>query len=452
MLEYFGKVLFDGEMEKVMLNPKSIPEDLREVAVSGNRFFLWAIAEIRWLCRVYISSVDRFYWDNGFSKAAALAYTSLLSLVPVMALAFSILGSFAVSSDDGDNVVRFFFKQFFPSLETSETVLQHLTDFSMAIANLNALMIGFVVVTCLLLMNSVECALNEVWQVFEQRTVSHRVAIFCAIMVIGPILAISAYYTTFSVEPLLSASRFGSFLTALYAYLWPFLIDYVAFLLLYFLVPKAPVQFRSAAFGAFGAAVLFDIAKRLFAIYIVGFSSYEKIYGTLAAIPIFLFWLYLAWIIVLVGAEICYQAQYLPKTGKVWKRSVLSAGDGKLVLAVQALIIIVRAFQKGTELPSELDVAEEIGCSSVLLKPALDDLKRAGIIARGDSQDMPIILMRDPTLITIDQIKAALFKNHMAVYFPEELGKLFAAFCDKNVSAVCTLSDIVRQKEQKEQG
>lgn len=434
-----------------MSKTPSIPTEIREVASSSNRFVLWTISEIRWFFRVVISAVDRFYWDNGFSKAAALAYSSLLSLVPVMALAFSILGSFAVSGKNGNDVVRFIFKQFFPSLETSETVLSHLTEFSMAIASLNALMIGFVVITCLLLMNSVEYAMNEVWQVFEQRTISHRVAIFCAIMVIGPILAISAYYTTFSVEPLLSASRFSTFLTALYVYLWPFLIDYIAFLLLYYLVPKAPVQFRSAAFGALVAAVLFDLAKRLFAIYIVSFSSYEKIYGTLAAIPIFLFWLYLAWIIMIVGAEICYQAQYLPKTGKVWKRSVLSAGDGKLVLAVQALIIVVRAFINGSELPSELDIAEEIGCSSVLLKPALDDLKRAGIIARGDSRDMPIILTREPRLITIDQIKDALFKSDAAVYFPEELGKLFAAFYNKGKAASCTLDDIVRSKE-KEQG
>ena len=431
-----------------MSKASSIPGELREVAQSGNRFLQWLVAEIRWLFRVMLSSLDRFYWDNGFSKAAALAYSSLLSLVPVTALAFSILGSFAVTSDDGNEVVRFFFKQFFPSLETSNTVLTHLTEFSVAIANLNALMIGFVVITCLLLMNSVEYALNEVWQVFEQRTISHRIAIFCAIMVIGPILAISAYYTNFSVSPLLSASRFSTFLTALYDYLWPFLIDYTAFLLLYFLVPKAPVQFRSAAFGAFAAALMFDIAKRLFAVYIVSFSSYEKIYGTLAAIPIFLFWLYLAWIIVLVGAEICYQAQYLPKTGKVWKRSVLSVGDGKLVLAVQALIIIVRSFSKGAELPSELDIAEEIGCSSVLLKPALDDLKRAGLIARGDSRDMPIILTREPKLITIDQIKEALFQNRTAVYFPEELGKMFAAFYNKDCATGRTLADIVKQQEK----
>ena len=434
-------------MDVKMLKGNLIPEEIREVAETGNRFMLWFVAELRWLFRVCVSSLDRFYWDNGFSKAAALAYSSLLSLVPVTALAFSILGSFAITSADGNNVVRFFFLQFFPTLETSNTVLQHLTEFSAVISDLNALMIGFVVVTCLLLMNSVEYALNEVWQVYEQRTISHRIAIFCAIMVIGPILAISAYYTNFNVEPMLSASRFSTFLVALYAYVWPFLIDFSAFFLLYFLVPKAPVQFRSAVFGAFAAALLFDIGKRLFAIYVNSFSSYEKIYGALAAIPIFLFWLYLAWIIVLVGAEICYQAQYLPKSGKLWKRSVLSVGDGQLVVAVQALIIITRAFLKGAPLPSDLDIAEEIGCSSVLLKPALDDLRRAGIIARGDSRDMPIILMREPSLITITQIKQALFKNRNAVYFPEELERLFAACSQRNVSQTVSLADIVSYKE-----
>ncbi len=426
----------------------SIPEEIREAAETGNRFLLWCIAEVRWLFRVCRSSVDRFYWDNGFSKAAALAYSSLLSLVPVMTLAFSILGSFAITSSDGNNVMRFFFMQFFPNLETSNTVLQHLTHFSEVISNLNALMIGFVVITCLLLMNSVEYALNEVWQVFEQRTISHRIAIFCAIMVIGPILAISAYYTNFNVEPILSASRFSVFLVSLYDHLWPVVIDYIAFFLLYYLVPKAPVHLRSAAFGAFVAAALFDVAKKVFAFYINSFSSYEKIYGALASIPIFLFWLYLAWIIVILGAEFCYQAQYLPKKGKVWKRSVLSVGDGQLVVAVQSLVIVARAFMHGKPLPSELDIAERIGCSTVLLKPALEQLKRAGIIARGDSHDMPIMLVREPQRISIREITEALFKSRSAVYFPEELERLFAAFrSDALGSASISLADIVQAKE-----
>jgi DNA-binding IscR family transcriptional regulator len=117
-------------------------------------------------------------------------------------------------------------------------------------------------------------------------------------------------------------------------------------------------------------------------------------------------------------------------------------------VAVQSLVIVARAFMHGKPLPSELDIAERIGCSTVLLKPALEQLKRAGIIARGDSHDMPIMLVREPQRISIREITEALFKSRSAVYFPEELERLFAAFrSDALGSASISLADIVQAKE-----
>src|SRR5690606_13969023 len=113
-------------------------------------------------------------------------------------------------------------------------------------------------------------------------------------------------------------------------------------------------------------------AKEGYAVYIVRFSSYNAIYTTLAAIPISLFWLYIGWTVVLFGAELSYQAQYLPHQGKIWKRSVLSVGDARLLLAVQSLVIITRAFVRVGKLPNDIELAETLGCSTVVLKPALD--------------------------------------------------------------------------------
>lgn len=410
------------------------------------RFAIWFVGEIRWLFRVIVSSCDRFYWDNGFTKAASLAYTTLLSLVPVTALVFGVLGSFA--QEYGANVRKFIFMHFLPSTQAADTVIQHLTDFSATISNLSGIVMCFLVVTALLLLNSIEYALNEIWQVFEPRSISHRVAIFCAIIIIAPVLAVSAYYTNFRIEPLLLEYGVTGYLNTAYDYLWPFLIDYSAFVFIYYFVPKAPVQFRSASFGAFLAALLFDVAKKGFAFYIVSFSSYEKIYGTLAAIPIFLFWLYLAWSILLFGAEVCYQAQYLPKKGKIWKRSVLSVGDGKMLLAMQTLVTISRAFIKGETLPNELDIAENLGCSSVVLKPAIDELEKAQIILRGDTRSMPLTLMRNPEKISLEEIREALFAMRSSIHYPEEMTRLFASFSKGADRHKVTLADIVRSNEE----
>jgi membrane protein len=409
---------------------------------------IWATDEIRWCVRVIISSCDRFYWDNGFSKAAGLAYTTLLSLVPVMALAFSILATFVVQNESVPEIRDFIIRiirQFTPTTDAVNTVLEYLTNFSRTISSLNELAVVFLVFTTILLLNSVEYALNEIWQVYEARSIPHRIARFCAIIVITPVLAISAYYTTrrFTLNPIITDLEGLDWVISIYNYLMPFLVDYAAFFFLYYLIPKAPVRITSASFGALLAALLFGFAKDAFAIYVVKFSSHAAVYGTLAAIPIFLFWLYLAWTIVLLGAESSYQAQYLPKMGKLWKKSILSVGDARLLLAMQALVLIGKAFKNGERVPSDLEIAEKLGCSSVVLKPAIDLLENADIIVRGDSREMPLTLLKAPEKIRVIDIKNALYRADSDFLFPTELTKVFESFNTAKSGQKLTLADII---------
>ena len=403
----------------------------------------WFCDELRWLVRVLLATGDRFYWDNGFSRAASLAYTSLASLVPAIALAFGILASFAVSNQHIPQVREFLLKQFVPNSQVVDRVIVYLTEFSDAISSLNVLVIGFLVITSLLLINSVEYVLNETWQVFEARPIAHRLAIFSSIILIAPVLLISAFYfTKFRVEPLLFEIGMGR-LESLYQALLPFFIDFSAFLLLYYLVPKAPVRFRSALFGACVAGILFHLAKAGFAFYLVKFSSYDKIYQTLAVIPVSLLWLYLAWTIVLFGAEASYQAQYLPRSGKVWRRSVLSVGDARLVLAVQSLVLVAKAFLMGDKPYNSIDLAEKLGCSSVVLRPALNALEKAGIISHSDSRDMSIMLMRSPDKIALRDIKEALFGDRAAIYFSAELGRFYGCLRGEHDLSKVSLAQVL---------
>ncbi len=407
----------------------------------------WFFREIQWTVRVLASSADRFYWDNGFSKAAALAYTSILSLVPAMALGCALLASFAVSKQYVPDVRRFIFKQFVPNMEVVDTILNHLTQFSETVSSLNLLVILFLVVTSVLLINSIEYVLNEIWQVYEPRSYSSRIMVFCTIIVLAPILALSAYYTAkVQIEPLLNNIVISPYFNVGYNYILPFLIDFLAFLFLYFMVPKAPVKMHSASFGAFIAALFFGVAKASFTFYIVQFSSYEKIYGTIAAIPVFLFWLYLAWSIVLFGCETCYQAQYLPRRGKLWKHSVLSVGDAKLVLALQSILMVEQAFREGKKLPNDWEISEALGCSSVVLRPVLSLLEKAGIVAWGDSRDMPLTLLKSPNTISLIEIKDALSKSTREIRHSNSIAKFFRCFHDTEKLKVTTLADIIKDQ------
>lgn len=402
------------------------------------------VSEVRWLARVMISSADRFYWDNGFSKAAALAYTSLLSLVPLTVLCFGAFGSFIQTPEQAAAIQQFLFQQFLP-VETLTDVLEWVHRLSQNIRALNYVVITTLIVTSLLLLNSIEYVLNEVWQVYETRPITERLAIFCAIIVLVPFFAVSGYYTSSTVEPFLAGY---SLLSTMYEDAVPFLIDFLAFAALYFLVPKAPVKLGPACLGAFTASVLFGMAKHWFAVYLVRFTRYDQLYGALAAFPIFLFWLYVSWSIVLVGAEISYQAQHLPRTGKLWKRSLMSVGDGAMLLAIQTLVMVVQAFRRGEKIPNELEIAEHIGCSSVVLKPTLDALSQAGIIMRGRGRDMPLLLMRSPESVTVAEIREAVFKKRSSMFLGAEMRRLYECFSVDGDPKKVSLADLVKGDSQ----
>jgi membrane protein len=203
------------------------------------------------------------------------------------------------------------------------------------------------------------------------------------------------------------------------------------------------VRFIPALFGAATASLLFGLAKHWFAFYIVQFSAYERVYESLALIPIFLIWLYVSWSIVLFGAEISYQAQHLPRSGQLWKRSFMSVGDGAMLLAVQSLVMISRSFNSGTKPPNELEVAESLGCSSVVLKSILDSLEQAGIIMRGDGRDMPLLLMKTPQAISVASVREAVFKRRESMFLGQEMSRLYGCFGSVGDPNRTSLSDLI---------
>jgi membrane protein len=422
---------------------------LNAATVSAPRAALSVLERTCWLGRVFISSASRFYWDDGFSRAASLAYTSLLSLVPLTVVAFGLLASFATSTEYIGRAREFIFKQFVPDNQFVSDVLVYIENFSAAASQFNVTFVLFLVVTALLLVNSIEYALNATWQVFEPRPWSQRLAVFSAILLVAPPLILSGYYfyEKFShSEFLADAGVMSNFSRALL----PYFFDWIAFLALYFLVPKAPVRFWNACFGGLVAAILFNLAKAGFALYLRDFASYSTLYKSIAAVPVSLVWLYLSWIILLFGAEISYQCQYLPRVGNLFKQSVLSVGDARMMLAIQSLVLIESAFSKGRELPSDIELAEKLGCSTVVLKPTIDALERAGIVTRGDSREMPITLLKSAEQISIAEVREALYGAQVALHYPKAMARLFTSLAEGQGLSEITLAQLVAESPKSE--
>lgn len=245
----------------------------------------------------------RINHDGMTTEAGNLAFVSLLALVPLVAVVFSLFAVFPVFSDISVQLKHFIFNNFVPA--AGNVVQDYLDRF---VANVNKMtVVGAVglIVTALLLMHSIDSALNAIWRSQKKRPLVYSFAVYWMILTLGPLLAgASLAISTWLLSLKWVAVSGVTGLIDQALRLFPLLLSWLAFWLLYSLVPTTRVPQRDALIGALVAGLLFELGKKAFALYITMFPSYQLIYGVLAVVPILFLWVYWTWCIVLLGAEI----------------------------------------------------------------------------------------------------------------------------------------------------
>ncbi len=285
--------------------------------------------------------MQRFLADGGLERAGSLAYTTLLSLVPLMTVVFAILSAFPIADKVSDIVQDFIFQNFMPA--SGEVVHQYLLEFSSKASRLSGVGFLALLVVAIMLMATIDKTFNAIWEVRRKRRALSKFLVYWAILSMGPVLVgVSVLVTSYLVSlPMISEATASGMGRTLLAWV-PTLTSGVAFTLLYWLVPNRPVKLWHALLGGAVAAVLFELTKQGFAWYLTTFPTYEAIYGALAAIPIFLLWIYLSWLVVLLGAEFTY--------GLGAYRQLLRHGDdaaAELENMLCLLLQLVHAQKKG---------------------------------------------------------------------------------------------------------
>ena len=241
----------------------------------------------------------RINHDRLTTSAAELAYTTILALVPLITVIFALLSAFPMFDEVSQSLKQLIYSNLVPT--ASDTIQNYLEQF---IANTKKMtLVGIIglIVTSLLLINSINNALNRIWRTKRKRSFMYNLTMYWTILTLGPILvgssvAVSSYI--FSLKWLSDAASGDVLLSTL-----PFIISIVGFWLLYSIIPTESVPFKEALIGALVAAILFEIGKRAFALYVTSFPTYQLIYGVVSSIPIMLVWIYCSWCIVLFGAE-----------------------------------------------------------------------------------------------------------------------------------------------------
>jgi len=255
---------------------------------------------------VFCKAVFHHFNDVGCNhRAAALAYTSLLSLVPLMTVAFAILAAFPVFKQVSADVQTFIFNNFVAA--TGNVVQSYLISFVEKAGQLSIVGLIFLIITAVAMMFTMEHSFNAIWQVEKRRRLVNALMLYWTILTLSPVLisisfALSSYLSSLaffaSTAKMLGLSRLLIFV--------PFFLSVCAFTLIYAAVPNCVVPLKNAIIGAVVAAVLFELAKYIFTVYVTRYAGYELLYGTLATVPIFLLWVYLCWFITLLGAVISF--------------------------------------------------------------------------------------------------------------------------------------------------
>ncbi|RAM63076.1 YihY family inner membrane protein [Herbaspirillum rubrisubalbicans] len=266
-----------------------------------------SLSRMRGLTRQQLSDLLRFAGrrlreDRLPQVAGSLTFTTILSLVPMLTIALALFTAFPLFSTFRASLEAYFVDNLMPK-GVANTILGYLNQFAAKSARISAVGGVLLILTSVLTMSTIESVFNQIWRVKKSRPLVQRVLVYWAIITLGPLLiGVSISVTSYLSTATGGAVKSLPWLGASFYTLVSLMFSTLAYTLLYSTVPNQTVDWRDAAAGGLLAGIGLEIAKRLFAAYILKFPTYTMVYGTVAVLPIFLVWIYMMWMVTLFGA------------------------------------------------------------------------------------------------------------------------------------------------------
>ncbi len=347
--------------------------------------------------------VRRFNRDSCPSVAASLSYTSLLAMVPMLAIGLAMFAAFPAFNNLRDDMLRALIESAAPSLAIM--VEEHLQTFIRNAGETTGVGILGLAVTALLLINTIQTAFDRIWGGGRGFKIQ-RFPVYWALITLGPILFGIAFSVSTYAFAVAQSTNFVGVSAAVQAYtiIAPFLLEAVGFLLFYRLMPTKPVRWTDAATGAFIAALLFEFLKRAFGIYLGFLGSYQTLYGALATLPIFLIWMYLGWLVVLIGAEV---TAALPEWRSGRRDPDARPRGGDVLGLALGFLALWRTAQSAPVGGEKIDrISRELTAETGKLMQVIEALRGARFIVRTDANRW--VLARDLSEVMLNDLVSAL--------------------------------------------
>ncbi len=352
-----------------------------------------------------------FIQDRLLVRASALVYATLLSIVPLLAVMFSLLKGFGFHN----KLEPMLYKVMTPLGEqATQTVVPTIVGF---VNNVNVGALGgigflFLFLSVLSIINNTERAFNDIWKVKHVRSLQRRFSDYLSVILLGPvllfiILGITASIQSFFIVQAISKIPGVSFLFNKTA---PIIASWFAFLFLYIFIPNTKVKVGSAFIGAVFAGTIWQVSNVFFARFIV--TSYQEgakaaLYAGFATLPLFLVWLFLSWAIVLLGAEISYAHQNMNNI--TWEvRNTQYSQKVRDNLALRIILIIGKNFYRGELVPTSGQLADRLRVPERLLNDILTELVEIGFLYPIEGDATRYTLAKSLENLTLDEIMIGL--------------------------------------------
>lgn len=358
----------------------------------------------RWIYLVF----KGFFEDQCIIRASALTFTTVLSIVPFLAVAFSISKGMGLQNKD-------FIRDLLMRVSAGrEQVVENILGY---ISNTNVKTLGLVGVVTLLvtvytMISTIEKAFNSIWHVAKGRSPWRKFTDFFSVILVCPLLILLATSFTVTVQQhelvqtLLSVSAIG-YIEAVLLKLAPLILLWLGFTFIYSFIPNAKVRFSSAALGGAVASILWQLAQWVYISWQIGAKNYNAIYGSFAQLPLFLMWLYISWVIVLLGAEVSFAFQHLKSFTK--QRFMRRAGlRQRQKMAMLMLLEMTQRFVNGEPQASVSEISDGLMIPEELVIEIMNGLEEEGLVLQSEEEDgqyyTPAV---DPRMITVTRVLRA---------------------------------------------
>lgn len=370
-------------------------------------------------------------------RASALAYSTILAVVPVLAIGFSMLKGLGFESRLENILLKYLTAE---QEVLSQRILGYIsnTDFKALGAFGTALLISAVI----LMLGNVEKTFNDIWGVTRARTLVRKISDYISVLILGPVLMVvaSAMIASFSSNTVVVALSqnpvFKNFFILFHTVL-PHAVLWIAFTAMYMMMPNTRVKFLPALVAGVLCGSLWEGAFRFYTYFNIGVTNYNKIYGTFAALPIFIIWIYISWIIVLIGAQLSNAVQHIRAYQQELTASTASSRERE-AMAFYIMTVVAKRFHSGLPPLAAEEISGMLGLSSKIILDIMRILVGAGILSEVFGDDPTFQPAKSLHAIHLSDISEAILNHRQSGW------KAPASVVDERVEQVMKKIDEMR--------